>query len=459
MEKGHEQKDSRKLSLFAVTWPLLIEFFLQILMGSMDTLMLSDVSDGAVAAVGVANQLVFIAIILFGFVATGTGVVVAQYLGARKYVEASRVSALSVSVNLLFGLLVTLLLVLFKDEFLQLMKLPPELTDYANRYLTIVGGTLFVQAMLFTVSAVIRSNGFTRDAMLVSLGMNLLHVVGNYLFIYGEFGVPQLGVTGVAISTAVSRTLSLAVAFVILYRRIQYPIGWKDYVTFSASHLGKVLKIGIPSAGEQLSYQMSQVLITFMITLLGTTALATRVYAMNIMFFIMLFGLAIGQGMQIIVGHLIGAGKKEEAFRQVLRGLRWSLLITLLIAMAAALFREQLIGIFTDDPKIVAVGSALLAFTIVLEPGRTFNLVVISSLRAAGDAQFPVIMGILSMWGVSVTLSYYLGIHLQMGLLGVWIAFAADEWLRGILMYWRWKSRIWEKKSLVLSEQDPALGV
>lgn len=438
MAKSHNRETTRQLSLFAVTWPLLIEFFLQILMGSMDTFMLAHVSDNAVAAIGVANQLVTIAIILFGFISTGTAVVVAQYLGAKKYADASQVSAVSVSLNLVFGLIVSGLVVLFKEDFLRLMKLPSELAEYAELYLSTVGGTLFVQAMLFTVSAVVRSNGYTRDAMMVSLGMNLIHVFGNYLFIFGAFGVPQLGVTGVAISTAVSRSLGLIVLFGIMYRRLQYPVEWKDYLTFRRSHLGKVLKIGIPSAGEQLSYQASQVLITAFITMLGTAALATRVYTMNIMFFIMLFGLAMGQGTQIIVGHLIGEGKKEEAYRQLLRSLRWSLLITLLIALVVAVLRERLIGIFTNDPLIVAIGSALLAFTIVLEPGRTFNLVVINSLRAAGDAQFPVMMGILSMWGVSVTLSYYLGIHLQMGLLGFWIAFATDEWLRGILMYWRW---------------------
>lgn len=459
MAESNASEPSRKLSIFAVTWPLLIELFLNILMGSMDTFMLSHVSDDAVAAVGVSNQLVSIMIILFGFISTGTAVVSAQYLGAKKYADATRVAAISVSINFIFGIVMSIFVVLFRHQYFSLMKLPASLIGYADVYLAIVGGTLFIQAMLFTISAVVRSNGFTRDAMLVSLGMNLIHIFGNYLFIFGSFGVPQLGVTGVSISTAVSRTLAVTVAFIIMYRRLQYPIAVRDYLTFDKTLIRKILKIGIPSAGEQLSYQASQVLITAMITSLGTVALATRIYTMNVMFFIMLFGLAMGQGTQIIVGHLIGAGQKEEAYKRLLKSLRQSLLITICVALVVAVFRRHLIGIFTAEPSIIAVGAGLLAFSIILEPGRTFNLVVINSLRAAGDAQFPVIMGILSMWGVSVTMSYFLGIHLGMGLLGFWIAFAMDEWLRGILMYWRWRSRVWESKSLVHKEEKSAIGV
>ncbi|WP_380024436.1 MATE family efflux transporter [Effusibacillus consociatus] len=453
MLNNSKLKSVEKLSLFALTWPIFVESFLHMLMGSADTFMLAHVSDEAVAAVGVANQLIFMAIILFGFVAQGTAVVVAQYLGAQKHAEASRVSAISITINLLMGIAISAVIVLFRDQFLHLLKLPSHLVEYAGLYLNIVGGTVFVQALLVTVSSIVRSNGFTRDAMFVSLGMNVVHVFGNYLFIYGAFGVPQMGVTGVAISTAVSRALALVVMFVLMYRRLRYPIAPKDYLNFELQPIKKILRIGIPGAGEHVSYQTSQIMITFFITMLGTAALATRVYALNIMFFIMLFGLSLGQGTQIIVGHKIGAGDKEGAYRQLLQSLKWSLLITIAVVTVVAFFRESLMGIFTKDTEIVAMGASLLLLCIVLEPGRTFNLVVISSLRAAGDAQFPMLMGILSMWGISVPLSYYLGIHLQFGLLGIWMAFAADEWVRGILMYLRWKSRAWEKNVLVEPER------
>lgn len=192
---------------------------------------------------------------------------------------------------------------------------------------------------------------------------------------------------------------------------------------------------------------------TAIIAILGAAALSTWVYTWNVMSFIMLFGLAVGQGTQILIGYRVGAGDFDGAYRQLLRSLKVSFIITIFIAIFVSIFRENIMSLFTDDEEIIHTGSTLLLLCLILEPGRTFNLVVINSLRATGDAAFSVKMGVLSMWGIAVPLSYFLGIHLGLGLAGVWIAFIVDEWLRGIIMYFRWKSRAWEKKVLVQKKQ------
>jgi Na+-driven multidrug efflux pump len=192
--------------------------------------------------------------------------------------------------------------------------------------------------------------------------------------------------------------------------------------------------------------------ITYFIVKMGTEALTTKVYAQSLMMFLLLFGIAIGQGTQIMIGHQIGARKIEDAYRRCIKSLRLAIIISILTAVPFAIFSDTLFGIFTTNPDIIAVGGTLILLTIILEPGRSFNLVVISSLRAAGDVKFPVYIGILSMWGVSVTVSYILGIHFELGLIGVWIAFILDEWLRGLIMYWRWKSKIWVNKSFITTE-------
>lgn len=139
----------------------------------------------------------------------------------------------------------------------------------------------------------------------------------------------------------------------------------------------------------------------------------------------------------------------NEAYRRLMRSVKISFLLTLLVVGIASLFRRELIGLFTEDPDIIATGASIFLISLVLEPGRIFNMVIINSLRAAGDARFPVLMGVCSMWGVAVPLAYFLGIHLGFGLIGIWLAFVADEWLRGMIMLLRWRSRAWEKKALV----------
>ncbi|MBT2640024.1 MATE family efflux transporter [Bacillus sp. ISL-39] len=439
----------KQIGLLALTWPIFIELFLHMLMGSTDTFMLSHISDEAVAAVGVANQLVFFMILVFGFVATGTAVLVSQNLGAGLQVDARKISGLSLSLNLIFGVLVSIIVVAFNDLFLQLFNLTPEIHRLAQQYLTIVGGTLFTQALLVTASAILRANGLTKEAMLISVVMNIIHLAGNSLFIYGLFGVPELGVQGVAISTAISRAIAVILIFRFLYRRLPMRIALEDYLNFNKSFIKKILKIGVPSAGENVVYNTSQMAITVIIGLLGAVALTTRVYTFNIMSFMMLFGIAIGQGTQILIGYKVGAREFDKAYHQLLKSLKLSIIITMAITVVIVAIREPILGVFTDNKEIIREGSKVLLLCLILEPGRTFNIVVISSLRAAGDAVFPVKMALVSMWGISVPLAYLLGITMGLGLSGIWIAFIIDEWFRGIIMYIRWKSRVWEKKVLV----------
>ncbi len=448
-------KKAAKFTLFALTWPIFIEIFLHMLMGNADTLMLSQYDDNAVASVGVANQLINVIIVMFGFIATGTSILIAQYIGAKQEQDANKIAVVSIVGNLIFGLLLSIILFSFAPFILKAMNIPPELMDNALIYLRIVGGFAFIQALIMTVAAIVRSQGFTKDAMYVTIGMNLINVIGNYLFIFGPFGFPVLGVTGVAISTTISRFIGLIAMFVVLRYRIKGSLPYSFlFKGFPKMELKNLLKIGVPSAGEHLSYNTSQIAITYFIASMGTIALTTKVYTQNITMFILLFSIAIGQGTQILIGHYVGAEKLEEAYQRCLKSLKIAIFVSLGVAVLFSIISRPFLGIFTDNPDIINLGITLILLTIILEPGRAFNLVVINCLRAAGDVKFPVYIGILSMWGVAVTLSYILGIVFGLGLIGVWIAFIVDEWLRGILMLRRWKSKKWVQMSFVTKEKE-----
>lgn len=451
----------KKLSLFAVTWPIFIDSVLRMMLGTVDVFMLSRISDKATGAVGLANEIIYFCILMFGFVGIGTSVAVSQYIGAGREKEASRIAALAISMNLIFGILVSIVLVGFGEPLLRLLNLNPEQIGIASHYLKIIGGFMWVEALSYAVSSVIRSSGNTKSVMYVTLGVNVLHVIGNYLLIFGNLGFPEWGVTGAAISTVVSRLVGIVILFIILYRRIPAPIRRKDYVTWNGPYVKQIMSIGLPAAGEHLAWQSQYLMIIGFVNMIGITALNTHVYVMNVSNYFMALALAIGAGTEIIVGQMVGAGEMKVAYRRLLKSVRISFLLTLAVVGVASIFRHDLIGMFTKDPEIIAAGASIFLLSIILEPGRTFNMVIINSLRAAGDARFPVLMGVISMWGVAVPLAYALGIHFGMGLLGIWIAFAVDEWLRGVIMLLRWRSRAWEKKALVkpVSASVPESGI
>lgn len=439
----------KKLSLFHLTWPIFIEFLLYILMGSADTIMLSQYSDNSVAAVGISNQIQNFIILMFGVVVTGTTILVAQNLGANDKKTAFEIGRTSISLNIVVGLVLSLVLFLTAPYALKLMRTPPELMSEAKTYMQIISGFLFIQALIMTVSGIIRSHGYTKQTMISTLAMNIINVIGNYLFIFGPFGIPVLGVTGVAISTVLSRSIGLIILFIFLIKIVKQPISFRHLFYFPKKHVKQLIKIGVPSAGEGLFYNTQQLTITAFIALLGTMFITTRVYVFNLMFLILLFSLAIGQGTQIIVGHHIGAGENEKAYKQVIHSLKIGMFFSLVIATSFYFLAKPLLSIFTDNAEIISLGTSLLLITIILEPGRALNLVINNSLRAAGDVKFPVYMGALFMWGVSVPTAYILGIHFGFGLYGIWIGYILDEWIRGLAMLWRWRSRAWEKMTLV----------
>lgn len=445
-------QDQRELKLIGLTWPIMLENLLFMLMSSADTLMLSGVSDAAVSAVGVASQFVFIAILIIGVINNGADIVISQYLGAGKRMDASKISALTVTMNLLTGLAISVLFLAFTEPLMSLMNLKGETLDMAVSYLRIVGGWIFFQAIINALSGIIRTYGYAKEAMYVALGMNVVHVVLNYVLIFGKLGLPELGTEGAAISTVISRGLAVLVFFWMMMRVVDYRIAFKDYLSFSKEFLGKILKIGIPTALESVLYHLCQSVFLYYATVLGETALASRQYAMNISMYVFLFSSAIGMGTAILVGRFVGGGRSDDAYKRGWATARWSLSITIAIDLVVILFRHPLIGLFTEDPDILKLATQMVVLSLVLETGRSLNLVMVPALRAAGDAKYTVYWGIVSMVFMSLPLGYLLVFVLDMGLAGVWLAIAADEWARGIIMLFRWRSQAWRGKALVAAK-------
>ncbi|HWL26386.1 MAG TPA: MATE family efflux transporter [Ureibacillus sp.] len=443
------QHPTKKLSLFHLTWPIFLEIFLFMLMGVADTFMLASVSDDAVSGVGTANQFIQIAILILGVVGSGASIVVSQYLGSRQFLEASKISALAITLNICVGFVISIIFILTSNYLMIMMNLQGDVLEYAESYLIIVGGAIFLQAMITSLAAIIRVHGWTQQTMYVSLGMNIIHVVLNYILIFGNFGAPELGVQGAAISTIVSRLLAVFVFFWLFYQALEVKIQFNVYFSFSKEYVRKILSIGIPSALEQIMYQVCQIVFLYYVTYLGAEALAARQYAVNISMFTYLFAMAIGMGTAIIVGRYVGAGDQDAAYKQLWVSVRAAMVFTLVMVVLVIVFREPLMDLFTNNPDVIKIGVSVLLLSILLETGRTINITIINTLRATGDARFPVKIGFISMICMSLPLGYLLVFVFDLGLVGVWLAIAADEWCRAILVFFRWKSRKWERYSLV----------
>lgn len=430
-------------TLLSVTWPIFVEQGLRTLIGTVDTLMVSRLGDDAVAGVSVASQIVTLAGLTFWFLAIGSSVVITHHLGARDRAGADRVAATAIAANFWVGVVLSVALLLLVDPALRLMHVPAGPLPYARPFLVLMGGSLFVEALAVALGAALRAHTHTRDVMLVTLGQNVLNVAGNTLLLFGFFGLPRLGVVGVAISSVVSRVVACAATWVLLAWRTGLHLRARDFVAIRAERVRRVLRIGLPAAGENISYWLAYMTVTTFVATMGATELATQNYTLNVNRWVILLCVSVGLGTEVLIGHLVGAGEFDAAYRRLVSSVRLSFGGAIAAMLVIGAVAPSLIGLFTATPAIVAGGAVLLRMGLLLEPGRVFNVVVISSLRATGDVRFPITVGVIVMWGVWVPLAWLLGVKLGYGLPGVWVSMICDEWIRGLLMFRRWRRRQW----------------
>lgn len=445
------EKHRGSLSMAKLTVPLALEQLFRLFVSSVDTFMLASFSEAAVAGVGLVVQYTFFLNILFSVITTGTTIVLAQYLGANKSdEELNYISEASSVMITVVSLVVTGIVFFAARPLLSAYTLESEVRDAAYDYLVIYGGiNAFFCAFSLLQSAILRSYGYTKEALFVTIIANLINVTGNAVSLYQPFGIPVLGVKGVAWSSGISMIVSCIILGIIIAKK-------KD-VKFNLSAITKVpsrvyqliLSIGVPTAGESLSYNIAQILAMAMISTLGTIAINAQVYTQTIVRFAYALAIAMSGASQIKVGYYVGAHQSETAYKKIYRYWLVACITSISLVFVINLLRDPLISLLTKNPDTVVLVEKLLLVSFYIEFGRSLNLLFISGLKGSGDVNFPVLYGIVSMWSIIVGFGWFLGIKLGLGIVGFWLAVGTEETTRGIVMFFRWKSKRWMKNALV----------
>ncbi|WP_149719702.1 MATE family efflux transporter [Campylobacter concisus] len=437
------------LSMKKLVIPIFLDMFLHFITLIINTYMVTKVSVHLVGAMGVGNQVMDLFMTIFNFLSIGCSVVVAQALGAKKNDLASNVIHASITSNTLFGIFSAIIIYVFGYNILNLLNVPKELINDSFSYLHILGFALLFDGIGMVLAAVLRVYNLATAVMLTSVLMNVITILGNAISLFGWFNLPNLGLQGVAISTLVGRLVGIFVLAYMLSQKTKVKIYFKKLLVVPFEILKKILSIGLPSAGENLLW-MAQYMVAFgFVASMGEASLSVQTIYFQITLLILLCGASISVANEVIVGHLVGASEFNEAYTRTFRALRLGVFITLVVVLIAYALKHQIMDALNLNENLRAIMLPLFTLSIFLEAGRTFNIVIVNALRASGDAKFPLITGLIFMWGLSLPLGYFLGIYLGWGIIGVWIGFCADEWIRGLANTWRWRSKKWQEKRLV----------
>lgn len=450
---------NRRGYMLRLTLPIFITYLLNMAVNTVDQMMVGNYSQTAVASIGNANQISSLLSMFFTVLNVASVILISQFKGAGDEKGTRSIYTLSVLCNMAASVLVAVVSLTLGQPIFRAMQVQDgAVLEGAVTYLKITGSTIIFQALVMAYTSFMKSNSMMTWPLVISIGVNAINILANWLLIYGVGPFPEMGVAGAAVATALSRAMG-ALCLMIIFRVKMGRLEWKLLRPFPWKRLGNMLRIGGPSAGETISYNISQLVVMVMINTMGLVSVNSKIYVQSVVVFSYLFSFALAEATMVVTGYLLGDKRHDEAHRRVMRSLLTAIIMAVGLSAVIWLLRDQVVGLFmatsTDADievlrrEIMEMCGILLFIDIFLEFGRATNLVMVRALQAAGDVMFPVLANVVSSWIICVGLGYVLGIVLELGLPGIWLALAADEVLRGIVMIIRWKKGGWRKIDLI----------
>ncbi|WP_096029355.1 MATE family efflux transporter [Campylobacter lanienae] len=436
---------SKQLSLKALSVPIFFELFLRYLSLIINTLMVAAYSNFLVGAMGAGNQILDIFITIFTFLSIGCSVVITQAIGARDKILARKAIHQSLFLNSILGLICAAGIVWHGELILELMNVPKELMAQSSIYLYMLGICLFFDAVGIVLASIIRVYNRAYSVMFVTVLMDGVTLIGNYYVL----NFTQSELFGVGLSTIIGRVVAIIILIFILIYILKFIPKFSEFIKLERAVINKIIKIGGWSAGENLLWIVQYTIAFGFVASLGKENLSVQTIYFQISLFIMLIGQAISVANEIIIGKLVGAKKLQIAYKHTWRALYVSVLASFLVAFTSFLAQDETMNALNLNPSLKELMIPLFTLSIFLEVARTFNIIMVNSLRASGDAKFCFFSGVVFMFGVSLPVGYILCFNFGLGILGVWIGFCADEALRGFTNSWRWKSKKWQTKAVV----------
>lgn len=453
-------KDIVKLAV-----PVFLELILSVAMGYINQFMLAGIPIAS-NAVSQANQISNIFIVSFSVFSTSSLILITQLKGSGNNELLNTVYSLSFWVNFILGVVVSSLVIGLANPLFTMMQVADNVFPYAVMYQYVSGASIIFLALNQVLSSFLRANKKMTQPMLIAVITNVVNAIGVAITLWafpdGTLDSIQKMI-GVGLSTLISRFVGFILSLVFYVKYVSISLSFKGIRPFPKQLFKRLLTIGLPTAGETLSYNFSQLVLMIIVNLSVSVLMQNlRSYIMTFTSIIYLFASGTATAMQVVEGTLVGEGKKDETERLVkdigVMARTVSFIMSLLITAIAYFVFYYLMGAAIADPSykegftqhdvgLVAVYCMLI--DIVLDQGRATNLVYVKGLETAGDISFPVLTSIITSWALTVGVSALLCIVFKLGIYGAFIGACLDECVRGIIFEIRWKLGKWKNKTLV----------
>lgn len=429
--------------------PVVLEQLLNSIMGTADTMMVSNVGSAAISAVSLVDSINVLVIQAFSALAAGGAIVCAQYIGQRNKEKANESARQVLFIITAISVAVSMICLVFQKPLLRLIfgSVEAEVMRASETYFFYTALSFPFIAAYDSAASIFRAQDNTRGPMLISMISNVMNIAGNAVMIWGF----HMGVAGAALSTLISR-IFCAVVVLIQLRKDRQEIVVRDYIRIRPnwSMIKRILGIGIPSGVENSMFQLGKLAIQSTVSTLGTAAIAAQAMTNILENLNGIAAIGVGVGLMTIVGQCLGAGRQDEAVYYIKK----------LCVIAEVIIIISCLGVFALTKPITILGgmekeSADMCFHMMMWITIVKPLVWIMAfipgygLRAAGDVKFSMITSCCTMWACRFCLCVFLIRRLGFGPMGVWIGMFADWTVRSIIFTWRFHSRKWLQHKVI----------
>ena len=399
----------------------------------------------AIAAVGVSNQLHWLFQSAFWAFGAGTTTLVARFVGAAEPLLARQAVKQAVTFSLLLSLVASMVGVVFAPAVLLFMGAEDAVLELATVYLRIAFLAIIFQSVNLCLSAALRGSGDTRTPLKVGGMGAVINVALLFLLVSGNWGLPQLGVPGAGLALLFSQITVVAIYLAIfLSRRCALRIENPWRMSVDMEMIKRLLKVGIPAALEQLLMSLGMTMFTRLVITLGTVPYATHQIVMNISSLAFMTGFGFSMAATALVGRSLGAQRPQLAEDYARTTSRMGVQVMVLFGLLFFFFGSPLVMLYSREPHIISLGAEMLKWAALTQPAMAFYSIIAGSLRGAGDTRYPLYITFVGMWTLRIGVAYLLVQNTQMGLAGVWIAVNADQWVRAVLVYLRFRTGRWK---------------
>lgn len=436
----YSNTDLRRLIL-----PLVMEQLLAILVGMLDTVMISGVGEAAVSGVSLVDNINILVINIFAAMATGGAVVAGHALGQKNQEQAGRSAWQMVLFLLYSSVAVTVLLLGAYKVILRAIfgQVEEAVMTSAVTYLIITGLSICPLALYNGCAALFRAMGNSRTTMYISLLMNLINLAGNTILIF----VFQMGVAGAAIATLIARTVAALLIFRLMFDE-KREIHFQKRLTLRMDipQVKKILYIGIPNGLENSLFQLGKILLLSLVSTFGTSAIAANAVCGTITNFNILPGMAINMALLSVASYCIGAGDFGQTRYYTRKMMRLTWLCTSVVSLVMIVGAPLFLKIYHLTPETTTLALQVIRYHAVMcmvawIPSFTLP----NTLRAAGDVMWTMAIAIVSMWVFRIGTAYFFSYVFNLGLIGIWIAMTIDWMFRAVCYELRYRGGKWEK--------------